>query len=125
VRGYNQTGYNGEFYLLGDGNVKQTSWTPNRLDYDLNVPAPTSLVINQNMYPGWHVVEGDGETYSEHGLIAVLIPSGKQQIEIAYTPTHIVWAYLLTFIATVVLIAVWLIEKRGALPQRAVNLTAS
>jgi len=110
VQGYNQPDYRGEFYLLGDGNVKQASWTPNRLDYDLNVPAPTSLVINQNMYPGWRVVDGEGETYSEGGLLAVHIPSGNQRIEIAYRPTNIVWAYLLTFLATVTLVAVWLIE---------------
>jgi len=121
VRGYNQAGYRGEFYLLGAGEVKQTMWTPNRLGYEVNVPAPTSLVINQNMYPGWRVVHGDGETYSEGGLMAVSVPPGHQQIEIVYRPTHILWAYLFTFLATAVSAGVWLVEKKGEPQPRAVE----
>ncbi len=121
VRGYNQAGYRGEFYLLGAGEVKQTMWTPNRLRYEVSVPAATSLVINQNMYPGWRVAHGDGETYSDGGLMAVRVPPGHQQIEIVYRPTHILWAYLLTLVATTVLVAVWLIEKKVEPPPRAVE----
>ncbi len=117
VRGYNEPGYRGEEYLLGAGQVKQTLWTPNRLSYEVDVAAPTSLVINQNMYPGWRVVQGDGEIYSEGGLIAVHVPPGHQQIEILYRPTHILWAYFFTFLATAVTVGVWLIEKRLESPQ--------
>jgi len=118
VGGYNQPGYRGEFYLLGAGQVKQITWTPNRLSYDVSVPASTSLVINQNMYPGWELVHGDGEIYSKGGLMAVRVPPGHQQIEIEYRPTHILWAYLLTFVATTVLAGVWLIEKKAGAPVR-------
>jgi hypothetical protein len=121
VRAYNQAYYRGEFYLLGAGEVKQTMWTPSRLGYEVNVAAPTSLVINQNMYPGWRVVKGDGEAYSEDGLMAVRVQPGHHQIELAYTPTNIVWAYWLTFLATAVLAAVWLIEKKAGLPPSAVE----
>ena len=121
VRAYNQPGYRGEFYLLGAGEVKQTMWTPNRMSYEVSVPAATALLINQNMYPGWRVVHGDGETYSNGGLMAVHVPPGHQQIEIEYRPTHILWAYLLTFIATTVLVGVWLIEKKAGAPPRAIN----
>ncbi len=121
VRGYNQSDYRGEFYLLGTGEVKQSLWTPNRLRYDLNLPAASVLVINQHMFSGWQVVKGDGETYSENDLIGVRVPAGQQQIEIAYTPTHILAAYLLTFLATAVLFGVWLIEKKVKMPPRPVN----
>jgi len=119
VRAYNQAYYRGEFYLLGAGDVKQTMWTPNRLGYEVNVAAPTSLVINQNMYPGWRVIKGDGEAYSEGGLMAVRVQPGHHQIELAYTPTNIVWAYWLTLLATAVLAAVWLIEKKAGSPPSA------
>ena len=124
VRGYNQSGYRGEFYLLGAGEVKQIMWTPNRLGYEVSVPASTSLVINQNMYPGWRVVHGDGETYSYGGLMAVRVPAGHQQVEVEYRPTHILWAYLLTFVATAVSAGVWLIENSGEPPARAVQSAA-
>jgi hypothetical protein len=119
VRGYNQPGYRGEFYLLGAGGVRQTRWTPNRLTYEVNVPLWTSLVINQNMYPGWRVVGGNGNAYSYDGLMAVRVPPGHRQIELAYRPTHILWAYLLTFVATAALILVWAIERKAGLPPRA------
>src|SRR5208337_2653121 len=109
-----------EFYLLGAGEVKQTMWTPNRLGYEVNVPATTSLVINQNMYPGWRVVHGDGEIYSDGGLIAVRVPAGHQKIKIVYRPTHIAWAYLLTFSATAILVGVWRIEREIGPAPRAI-----
>jgi hypothetical protein len=117
VRGYNQHDYRGEFYLLGAGEVKQTMWTPNRLGYQVNLPAATSLVINQNTYPGWRVVRGEGETYSEGGLMAVRVPPGQERIELEYRPTHVNLAYLLTFLATALTVLMWFIEKRQ-LPER-------
>jgi hypothetical protein len=113
VIGYNQPGYRGEYYLLGSGQVQQIQWTPNRLTYDVNVPAATSLVINQNIYPGWRVAYGDGEVYPELGQLAVHVPPGHQRIELLYRPRRIIWAFALTVLATIALIAVWRREIRG------------
>jgi hypothetical protein len=113
VLGYNEPGYRGEYYLLGAGEVKQTEWTPNRLSYDVNVPAATSLVINQNMYPGWHLMRGRGSVYAENKLIAVRIPAGHQQIELVFTPSHILAAFALTLLASAALFLLWWIETRG------------
>ena len=92
VLGYNEQGYRGDYYLLDAGNVTETLWTPNRLSYEVNANEPTSLVINQTMYPGWHLAHGDGLVYPENGLIAVRVPSGRQNIELVYTPHHIMAA---------------------------------
>ena len=113
VIGYNQPGYRGEYYLLGSGQVQQIQWTPNRLTYDVNVPAATSLVINQNIYPGWRVAYGDGEVYPELGQLAVHVPPGHQRIELLYRPRRIIWAFALTVLATIALFAVWRREIRG------------
>jgi hypothetical protein len=112
--GYNEPGYRGEYYLLGAGTVGQLYWSPNRLIYDVNVPAATSLVINQNTYPGWYVAHGDGEVYDEDGLIAVHIPPGHQSIDLKYRPTHIWPAYLATLFATVLAIVLCVTERRRA-----------
>jgi hypothetical protein len=109
--GFNQPGYRDEFYLLAAGRVKQTLWTPNRPGYEINPSEPTSLVIDQNMYPGWRLVKGEGEVYSEPGLIAVRVARGHQEIEILYRPTHIEWAYLLVSFATAMLCIVWWLER--------------
>jgi hypothetical protein len=118
VPGFNQERYRGEYYLLDAGTVTQTRWSPNRLSYEVNASQPTSVMINQLLYPGWHLVRGNGLIYPENGLIAVRVPSGRQEIELAYTPHHIVMAYASALYALVALIAVWWIESRSASPNQ-------
>jgi hypothetical protein len=114
VIGSNEKGYRGECYLLGGGKVTQTLWTPNRLSYEVNASEPTSLVVNQLLYPGWHLVHGDGSVYSEYGLIGVRVPPGRQVVELAYTPRHIRAAGAIAFFALAMLLAVWWIESHAA-----------
>ena len=111
--GYNQTGYRGECYLLGAGTVSQTLWTPNRLRYEINVTAPTSLVVNQNYYPGWRLASGQGVLYSENGLIAVRVLPGRDRIELVYAPEHILLAFALTIAAAAALILIWRKEAQN------------
>jgi hypothetical protein len=111
--GYNQTGYRGEYYLLGAGTVSQTMWTPNRLAYELAVPAPTSLVVNQNYYPGWRLANGKGQLYPENGVIAVRVPAGRERIELVYAPEHILLAFALTIAAAAALIFIWRKEAQN------------
>ena len=110
VLGYNEPGYRGDYYLLDAGKVTETLWTPNRLSYDVSANEATSLVINQTLYPGWHLARGSGLVYSEKGLIAVRVPSGRQEIELAYTPQHLVLASVSALLALAMLIVVWWIE---------------
>jgi hypothetical protein len=110
--GYNQTGYRGEYYLLGPGTVDQTLWTPNRLRYEVNAPTATRLVVNQNLYPGWRL-RGDGELYEEKGLIAVRIPAGHHSVELVFAPTHIVLAVWITIVAFAASILIWRRERKG------------
>jgi hypothetical protein len=110
VLGYNEQGYRGDYYLLDAGKVTELLWTPNRLSYEVNAAAPTSLVVNQTLYPGWRLVQGDGFVYPEHGLIAVQVPSGRQEIELQYTPHHVVAASAVSLFAMTILIVVWRME---------------
>ena len=109
--GYNQTGYRGEYYLLGPGTVDQTLWTPNRLRYEVNSAAPNTLVVNQNLYPGWRL-RGDGELYDQKGLIAVRLPPGRHSLELVFAPTHIVIALLITLATFAAAIVIWREERK-------------
>jgi hypothetical protein len=113
VLGYNEQGYRGGYYLLDAGKATETLWTPNRLSYEVNAAEPTSLVVNQTLYPGWHLVHGNGLVYPENGLIAVRVPSGRQEIELVYSPHHIVAACVVALLALAVLIVVWWIEMKS------------
>ena len=121
VRGYNEPGYRGEAYLLGQGQVKQVSWTPNELIFDVNVPMATTLVINQNLAPGWQLVDGKGSLSADGTLMAVRIPAGHYRIELAYTPPHILLALGLTIFATIALLGIWLIERSHSATVRPVD----
>jgi hypothetical protein len=118
VLGYNEKGYRGEYWLLGAGTVTETQWTPNRISYDIDAHEPTSLVVNQTMYPGWHLARGDGSVYAENGLIGVRVPSGRQEIDLAYTPRHLRAACEIALFALAALIIVWWLEARTAPASR-------
>jgi hypothetical protein len=114
VLGYNEKGYRGDYYLLDAGSVTETLWTPNRLSYAVSANEPTSLVVNQTMYPGWHLAHGDGLVYPESGLIAVRVPPGRQEIELVYTPNHIRSAFAVVLFAMAMLMLVWWLEMRSS-----------
>ena len=84
VVGFNQPGYRGEQFLLRPGSVTLRRWTPNALSYDVNTPAANVMVVNQNYDPNWRLAEGDGEVFSEGGLIGVRLRAGAHHLEVAY-----------------------------------------
>jgi hypothetical protein len=75
AHGFNRPGYHGEQYLLSPGSVRLSEWTPNSLSYQVDVPEPTMLVINQNYYLSWEMVQGRAEVSSWEGLLAVSVPA--------------------------------------------------
>jgi hypothetical protein len=114
VAGYNQPGYRGECYLEGGvGRVSLVDWSPNRLSFELSMLAPGNLIVNQNYYPGWTVVQGSGKVFSAGGLIAVAVPRGQSLISLAFRPTNIVSACVVTLITILALAWVWRRETRG------------
>lgn len=111
--GINQSGYRGEFYLLGKGQVSQTRWSPNALSYEVDAAAPTVLVINQNYYPGWRIAQGDASFISEGTLLAVKLPQGHQRISLVYRPRFVLLAALLTVAASAATFILWRRETRA------------
>ena len=110
--GFNQAGYRGEYYLLGAGTVSQTcdAESPSVRG---DVSAATSLIVNQNSYPGWRLSRGVGELHDEKGLIAIKLPPGRQQIEVVYAPQHILLAFAPTIAAAAALILIWRMEAQN------------
>jgi hypothetical protein len=84
AKGWNEPGYRGEQYLLDAGTVRLARWTPNRLEYVVDAPKPTVLVVNQNYDPSWRVRSGAAQTFSRDGLLAVKVPAGQSRIELRY-----------------------------------------
>jgi len=101
VTGENEHGYKGEQYLLGTGSVRLDRWTPNRLSYEVDAPAPTAMVVNQNYDAYWQVVKGKGEVFSSDGLLAVRLLPGAQHLELAYRSTAFTFGAVVTLLTCV------------------------
>ena len=110
VHGFEDPGYRGEQYLLGPGSLSLTEWTPNALSFEVEAAAPTVLVVNQNYDHNWHVIAGRGEVFSYAGLIAVHIPTGHQQLELAFRSNAFRIGLPITLLTAFAMIVVWLAE---------------
>ena len=118
AKGSNDQGYLGEQYLLGPGTVTLTRWTPNRLEYAVDAPAASSvMVINQNYDPSWRVMSGQGKTFSQDGLLAVHVPAGKNQIVLRYISMAAIYGMIISMLTA--LAAFVLIRWESRHPLRA------
>lgn len=110
--GYNQPDYRGEQYLLGDGSVKLTGWTPNELTFDVQTPSTVIMVINQNYEPGWRLVKGRGDVFSRSGLLGIILPAGHQHLELAYQSVAFERGLTITLVTFLLTSAIWFYERR-------------
>jgi hypothetical protein len=109
-----QPGYQGDQYLIGTGTVEPGDSTLTTLSFNVETQSPSVMVVNRKYDKSWRLIEGKGELASSSGLVAVMVPAGKQHIVLARHD----WR-LLTGLGTVlyILVAVpllWLYERSRA-----------
>ena len=109
--GINQPGYAGEQNLLGSGTVKVIRWSPNILDFRIDAPAPTILLVNQNYYPAWQLTRGRGRVFSNGGLLAVGVPAGSQKIRLRYKDAKFAIGLIITVLTAIAAALIWLAEQ--------------
>lgn len=97
ARAVTDADYRGEYYLSGAGELKQLSWSPNRLVFHVNLPEDGRLVINQNFSTDWH--SSEGSVTNSNGLLAVNLSAGEHDVELFYLPYSFVLG-LAVFVAT-------------------------
>ena len=103
------------------GTVIETSWSPSRLELDVRLEAPATVIINQNYETGWRTKDGkDGEaTVGAYvvparrfwdirarpgelpvkgaiGLLAVSLPAGARHLALVHRPP---WLWLGGFLS--------------------------
>jgi hypothetical protein len=60
------------------GTVVETSWSPNRLELDVHLDAPATVIINQNYETGWRAQHGhEGEETGEETVGAYVVPQQR------------------------------------------------
>ena len=113
VKGWNDPGYLGEQYLKGPGTVRLIGWTPNVLRYEVNAPAPTVLVINQNYDSSWRILSGAaGPAVAADGLLSVPVAAGKSQVVLRYVSLAALYGFAITLLTTLIAIVIVRIERR-------------
>lgn len=115
AKGWNEPGYRGEQYLLGSGTVTKTLWSPDRLEYAVDAPAESVMVVNQNYDPSWRVMTGTGRTFSENGLLAVRVPAGKSQVDLRYISLAAIYGFCITLLTATCALVLF---RRGRGPSR-------
>jgi hypothetical protein len=112
--GYDQPGYRGEQYLIGDGVVKLARWTPNALSFEIETPVPNTLIVNQNYSSNWRLVNGRGRIISKDGLLAIAVPAGGQQVKLIYRGRSFRDGLTITFLTLGLTLILLLRERRRA-----------
>jgi hypothetical protein len=103
-----------EQYLVeaNAGRVTRTYWSPNRLEFELDLARPALLRVNQNWHPGWK--SNLGEVRSHEGLLTVTLPKGSYKLWLRFLPRSALFGFAISLIALAALVALIVNRKRLA-----------
>ncbi|HEY6476331.1 MAG TPA: hypothetical protein VI456_07085 [Polyangia bacterium] len=117
------------------GTIVEKRWSPNRLDFDIQLDAPATVIINQNYETGWHVNGGekigayvvperrfwdirarpsDLPAKGAIGLLAVPLAPGTHHLALWHRPPWLWPGALLSFVGIALAGAVLLRARRAA-----------
>jgi len=86
-----------------NGTVRRVSWSPNRIELDVDAARPGRLLVNSNWHPGWRSNVGD--VVNDKGLLAIDLPAGKQAVTLRFAPRSTLGGALVSVAALLALIA--------------------
>ncbi|HVZ86396.1 MAG TPA: hypothetical protein VHG72_05470 [Polyangia bacterium] len=120
------------------GTIAATAWSPNRLDFDLRLAAPATLIVNQNYETGWQADGGESlgayvvregrfwdirarprelPVKGAIGLLAVQVPAGSHHLTLRHRPPWLLSGVLLSLLG----IALSVLVVRRALPAKLIS----
>jgi len=114
------------------GTIAASTWSPNRLDFDLQLAEPATMIVNQNYETGWQAA--GGETVGAYvvrearfwdirgrprdlpvkgaiGLLAVQLPAGTHHLTLRHRPPWLLAGVLLSLAGVGLSV---LVLRRGA-----------
>jgi len=93
------------------GSVERVSWSPHRIELDVAIERPTTLVVNQNHHRGWHA--SAGRVASLDGLLAVHLPAGHHHLVLAFVDPLVVIGGIVSVLAILGLAAIGIVRIRA------------
>jgi hypothetical protein len=101
------------------GSVRGLSWTPNRVEVEVNLPQPATVLFNQNWNEHWKTTRGElvkwGQKWPrdlDGGRLAVAAPAGSYSFAVYYRPRSFVAGALLSYVAMPLLLFLFLTHRR-------------
>ena len=103
----------------GAGQLGVVTWTPNRVDVEVDLPAPQRVLFNQNWNEHWKtsagVVVRDGPKVArdrDGGRLAVDAPAGKYTLVLRYRPTSFVLGAIVSGVGMPLLFVTFVVIRR-------------
>ncbi len=106
-----------EHILSGQANVLLGEYSPNRIEYTLNVSRAGEMVIGMGFDPGWSASDGR-PLRAEQSLLTFPTRAGKDQVVLNYRPPFFYLGLILSLMWLILLGIVWRRwdeSRRGAL----------
>jgi hypothetical protein len=95
---------------------------PERLRLRCRASAPSFAVVADSWFPGWHaLVDGQPAPIVRANLAmrAVPLPAGEHEVQLEYRPAHLALGFVVSGLALLALLALWLGAARQATTARA------
>jgi hypothetical protein len=101
------------------GRIEAVRWTPNRVELDLDLPAPAVVSVNENWNEHWRVDRGEmirvGPKLGrdkDGGRLGARVPAGRYTLAFVYRPRSFVAGMWLTLLAIPLAVAAWVFARR-------------
>jgi hypothetical protein len=106
-----------EEYLAdgGAGSARRRSWSPHRIEVDVDLERTATLVVNQNFHRAWRA--STGSVTHAMGLLAVELPKGRRTVVLTFRDPLIELGVALSVLTLLAFLAVelgrWLHRRRS------------
>jgi hypothetical protein len=90
------------------GTAKEVSWSPHRIEVEVDLKVPTTLMVNQNVHRGWKT--NIGQVFDRDGLLTVALPEGKHTVILEFSDPLMnagLWVSISTLLGLLITGAVW------------------
>lgn len=106
------------------GTLVERAWSPERIELDVDLTRPATVLVNQNWHSGWR--SSVGEVGSRHGQLTIAMPAGKSALSLRFAPKSATGGALTSLVAIVAFAALaWRAKSRPTASARDPPWTAA
>lgn len=85
--------------------VRRRSWSPNRIEVEVDFAKPGTVVVNQNFHKSWRVT--GGALTNHEGLLAARVPAGHHLVTFRFWPSSFFVGLAVTVTTLLLMAVMW------------------